>query len=130
MKEVDLIVIGKITKQIEKETHGRLQSGDICIDNYHLETHIPLRHQKELDQLGIGPLDYVKYIVANYTEIRKGQGKSYLLIAAHWSENLKNIAAITLEYIGQNNDNHFWEVRTAQPRSRDRMEKRELIWKK
>lgn len=126
------MIIGKITKQIEKETNGEIKSGSIRVSVYHLNDHIPNVHKKELEQLGIDALDYIKFIVENFTEIRSGSGNSYLLIGPHKSANLKNVAAITLEYLAvvdENGVSHYWEVRTAQPRPIKRIEKRKLVWK-
>lgn len=127
------MIVGRITKQIERETKGEIRSGDILIDAYHLESHIPEAHKKELLQLGIDPLAYIEYIVGNFTEIRLGSGKSFLLVCQHNKPYLKNIAAITLEFESVENDkgeSHYWYVRTAQPRPINRLEKRKLLWSK
>lgn len=127
------MVVGRITKKIERETNGEIKSGDIRIDAYHLESHIPEAHEKELIQLGIDPLAYIKYIVENFTEIRVGSAKSYMLVCPHNKPYLKNIAAVTLEfaYVKNNKgENYYWLVRTAQPRPINRLEKRKLLWSK
>lgn len=117
--------LGVISKTIEKETKGLIKSGDICINKYHLETHIPDRHYKEISQLGMDPLAYVKYIATNFTEIRYGAAKSFFLVSPHNNKEYKNVAAISMEYV---DDGDYWEVCTAQPRSVKRLEKRDLIW--
>lgn len=120
-----MVKLGEISKSIEKQTKGLIKSGDICINDYHIE-HISKDHQKELSQLGIEPLGYIKYIVNNYIEIREGSAKSFLLVGPHHSIEYRNVAAITMEYVS---DGEYWEVCTAQPRNIKRLEKRKLIWR-
>lgn len=121
-----MIRIGEISKLIEKQTKGLIKSGDICINDYHLKSHIPDKHYKELSQVGMDPLEYVRYIASNFTEIREGSNKSFLLVSPHHNKEYKNVAAITMEYVA---DGDYWEVCTAQPRSIKRLEKKRLIWK-
>lgn len=121
-----MVKLGEINKVIEKQTKGLIKSGDICINEYHFR-HISKDHQKELCQLGMEPLGYIKYIVNNYMEIRAGSAKSFLLVCPHNSVEYRNVAAITMEYV---TDGKYWEVCTAQPRSVKRLEKKELIWQK
>lgn len=122
-----MVKLGEISKSIEKQTKGLIKSGDICINDYHLKSHIPDKHYKELGQVGMDPLEYVKYIAGNFTEIRDGSNRSFLLVSPHHSVEYKNVAAITMEYVA---DGEYWEVCTAQPRSVKRLEKRKLIWSK
>lgn len=121
-----MVKLGEITKSIEKQTKGLIKSGDICINDYHIG-HISKDHQKELNQIGIDPLGYVKYIVSNFTEIRDSSDNSFILVSPHNSEKLRNVAAISMEYV---DDGEYWEICTAQPRSIKRLEKRKLIWSK
>ena len=121
-----MIKLGVISKSIEKQTKGLIKSGDICINDYHFE-HISKDHQKELSQLGMEPLGYIKYIVNNYMEIRDGSAKSFLLVGPHHSAEYRNVAAISMEFV---KDGEYWEVCTAQPRSVKRLEKKKLIWSK
>lgn len=121
-----MIKLGEISKSIEKQTKGLIKSGDICINDYHIG-HISKDHQKELNQIGIDPLGYVKYIVSNFTEIRDSSDNSFILVSPHNSEKLRNVAAISMEYV---DDGEYWEICTAQPRSIKRLEKKELIWSK
>lgn len=124
------MVIGIISEEIEKETNGEIKSGDICINDYHLNLHIPDMHGNELSQMGVKPLEYVLKIVDSFYEIRDGSRNSYLLVAEHNSENLNNVAAINMEYTCNESNEYYWEVCTAQPRSRKRIEKRRLVWSK
>lgn len=121
-----MVKLGEISKSIEKQTKGLIKSGDICINDYHIG-HISKDHQKELNQIGIDPLGYVKYIVSNFTEIRDSSDNSFILVSPHNSEKLRNVAAISMEYV---DDGEYWEICTAQPRSIKRLEKKELIWSK
>ena len=121
-----MVKLGRISKIIENQTEGLIKSGDICISDYHIG-HISMDHQKELSQLGMDPLGYVKYIVGNFIEIRKGSGISFLLVSPHNSKDkdLRNVAAISMEYVA---DGEYWEVSTAQPRSVAALGKKKLIW--
>ncbi len=121
-----MVKLGEISKSIEKQTKGLIKSGDICINDYHIG-HISKDHLKELNQIGIDPLGYVKYIASNFTEIRDGSDNSFILVSPHNSEKLRNVAAISMEYV---DDGEYWEICTAQPRSIKRLEKKELIWSK
>ncbi len=121
-----MIKLGEISKSIEKQTKGLIKSGDICINDYHIG-HISKDHLKELNQIGIDPLGYVKYIVSNFTEIRDSSDNSFILVSPHNSEKLRNVAAISMEYV---DDGEYWEICTAQPRSIKRLEKKKLIWSK
>lgn len=119
-----MVKLGRISKIIEDKTDGLIKSGDICISNYHIG-HIYDKHSKELSQLGMDTLGYVKYIASNFIEIRKGSGISFLLVSPHNSKDLRNVAAISIEY---NDEGEYWEVSTAQPRSVDALGKKKLIW--
>lgn len=125
-----MIVLGRITKQIERDTGGEIKSGDIMIDDFHLNGHIPQKHSVELCQLGIEPFEYVRYIADSFCEIREGTNNSYLLISPHTSTEIKNIAAITMELINGDGDKVCWLVRTAQPRNIKKLVKRRLVWMK
>ncbi len=74
-------------------------------------------------QLGIEALAYVRIIVSNFNQIRKGTGNSLLLIMC--SDEMSHIAAIEMNYSTKDG---FWEVKTAQPRLKTKVEKKELLW--
>lgn len=129
-----MIILGRITKQIEKETNGLIKSAEIRIDDYHLNLHIPKEHEKELSNLGLNALEYARYIIENFTEIRQGKGTSYLLVAKHKTNiKLKNIAAIGMEWMSEKTDkgeDYYWNIYTMQPRQANRISKLKLYWRK
>ena len=69
--------------------------------------------------------EYIKYILNNFNQIRKGSGESILLVVYHETDNKHNTAAMALNY---SIEKEFWEIKTAQPRKTDDILKREKIW--
>ena len=76
-----------------------------------------------MGKLGLSALDFVKLICANFNEIRKGTGNSYLLVILN--KKLAFVAAIDLNYSIKKG---FWEAKTAEPRRVTAVLKKALIW--
>ena len=87
--------------------------------------HIENIHGDQFAELGMDGLSYVKYIVSCFTEIRQGTGSSLLLVASIKGNTNAHVAAIDLEY---NEKGDFWQVKTAQPRSRKAVNKKVRLW--
>lgn len=115
--------IGRLKQPIASAIHMR--AADIYISRNQI-LHIANKHKKELDQLGIGALEYVKLIIADFNQIRKGTGDSILLVI-RTQTNLHHTAAIDLNYC---TNKGVWEVKTALPRKTEILEKKDLLWSK
>lgn len=74
-------------------------------------------------QIGLSALDFVKYIVSNFNQIRTGQEHSLLLVV--YNSELPKVAAISLN-LSLNKD--FWEIKTALPMRKAALDNRELLW--
>ena len=114
--------LGRIKSTIAQEAH--IKCADIYISDNQIK-HIYARHQKELEQIGMRAEEYIKYILNNFNQIRKGSGESILLVVYHETDNKHNTAAMALNY---SIEKEFWEIKTAQPRKTDDILKREKIW--
>ena len=114
--------LGRIKSTIAQEAH--IKCTDIYISVNQLK-HIYARHQKELEQIGMTAEEYIKYILNNFNQIRKGSGESILLVVYHETDDKHNTAAMALNY---SIEKEFWEIKTAQPRKTDDILKREKIW--
>ena len=114
--------LGRIKSTIAQEAH--IKCADIYISVNQLK-HIYARHQKELEQIGMTAEEYIKYILNNFNQIRKGSGESILLVVYYEPDDKHNTAAMALNY---SIEKEFWEIKTAQPRKTDDILKREKIW--
>lgn len=82
--------------------------------------------EKYLEQLVLTKEGYVRYIVANFSQIRLGsQPKSLVLVVTDTSTN--HIAAIHLVF--EKNEN-FWLVKSVRIDRTEDMERKKLIWSK
>lgn len=114
--------IGRLRMNIAKKAH--LKCADIYISKNQLK-HIQLKHKKELDQLCISADIFVKTIVENFNQIRKGSENSYFLVI--YDNNLSKTAAIKLNL--SINDG-FRKIKTATPMRIADLMKHQLIWEK
>jgi hypothetical protein len=114
--------IGRLKSTIAKEAH--IKCADIYISDNQIK-HIKARHKTELEQLGITAELYIKMVVENFNEIRKGSGDSILLVVYQDTESKHHTAAVSLNYSIKEG---FWEIKTAQPRKTEDILKREKIW--
>ena len=115
------IKVGRIKQTVAKEAH--IKAADIMVNANHVK-HIAKYHITELNSLAISPLDYVKMVVDNFTQIRSNKGQSLLLVK---SNEDRDFDTVSIELLYDNIQN-FWEVKTAQPR-RD-LRTNELLWEK
>ncbi len=116
------IKVGRIKSTIAQDAH--IKCADIYISENQIK-HISARHHTELLQLGLTVEQYIKYIIDNYNQIRKGTGESILLVVFNNSNNKHDSAAMALNYCIEK---EFWEIKTAQPRKTDDILKRKKIW--
>ena len=114
--------LGRIKSTIAQEAH--IKCADIYISVNQLK-HIYARHKTELEQIGMTAEEYIKYILNNFNQIRKGSGESILLVVYNEADDKHNTAAMALNY---SIEKEFWEIKTAQPRKTDDILKREKIW--
>lgn len=116
------IKVGRIKSTIAQDAH--IKCADIYISENQIK-HISARHHTELLQLGFTVEQYIKYIIDNYNQIRKGAGDSILLVVFNNSNTKHDSAAMALNYCIEK---EFWEIKTAQPRKTDDILKRKKIW--
>lgn len=122
------IKVGIISTQVANETfiqsHTKLQSGNIFITMNQLK-HIKNEHGKELEQIGMLPLDYVKFVCENFNQIRERKNNGFLLVVDN--KFTPNTAIIELNF-SLNVKYGFWEIKTAEPRRSSTVKKSALIW--
>ncbi|MCK9255829.1 MAG: hypothetical protein GX793_01520 [Bacteroidales bacterium] len=112
--------VGRLKQSIARKIH--VKCADIYISENYIK-HINKNHKKELEQLGISAFNFVKFVVTNFNQIRKGRdGGLYLVV---YNENYSNVAVIQLVSL----QNEFWEVKTAQPRKSSDINKKVLLWR-
>lgn len=116
------LLLGCIDNKTSKESG--LKSGEIKISDNYLK-HIKNDHWKELEYFGFKAEDFVRFIVENFNQIREGTGNSYLLVV--YDKKYPKVAAIELNYSLKK---EFWEIKTAEPRRIESVEKRKLLYEK
>jgi len=114
-----LIKIGRIRHN--SWANEILKSKDIYIYEGEI-VHIANKHKLELKKIGLSSFDFVKFVISNYNEVRKGTGGSYLLIVRR--THTSNMAAIELI---SSERKEFYIVRTASPISTSRLNKKTLL---
>jgi len=115
--------IGHIGKQTAAAAN--ITSAGIFVTN-EVMAHIDARHHRELAALGKTPEELVAYVLANYKEIRRGSGDSYLLVVP---VRPAKVAAIGLE-IRLSGLYGFWLVKSAFPLHDKRLSRYPLVYKK
>lgn len=116
------IKVGRLKKSVADK--AKLKCADIYVDASHIK-HIEKVHAKELETVGFSALTFIKAVVGNFNQIRKGTGESYILVVYDEEKTSHYTAAISLFYLKKKG---FWEVRTAQPRSTKEVNKKRRIW--
>lgn len=119
-KMQEYTLVGRIKATIAKKAH--IKAGYIYISNNHVR-HIANVHKKELAQIGIDALSFVRVICGNFNQIRKGSGSSFLLVV--YDEKLSRVAAIDLNFSLKK---QYWEVKTAEPRRKSAVIRSALVW--
>ena len=125
-------------KKVERETFGLIVAADICMYDTNLYTHVGNRHP-DVSELDTDLVSYVNYVIKNFFEIRRGTGKSYILIAKPNFTHVKtgetqksmNVAYIVLQenQITTNGTTYtYWEVKSGHPRRKKNL-KTEVIWR-
>ena len=116
--------VGEINKQIAREAN--IPAGGIFITKAVLE-HIDMRHKEEIAKMHLSTEEFVSKVVANYSEIRKGSGDSYLLTVP--SKRTAKVAAMSLE-IRLDARYKFWLIKTAYPIDTRRITSKQLVYQK
>ena len=114
------IKVGRLKLTIARKINKKC--ADIYLTPNYLK-HIERRHKTELEKVGLSAVDFVKAVVKNYNQIRKGSGDSILLVI--FNGDLNYTAGIDLCLSGDH-----WEVKTAEPRKTEDIIKRKLLWEK
>lgn len=106
-----------------------LAVADIFISEREL-VHITNRHRQEMEQLGLDALLYVRTIIENSNEIRKGNtNDTYLFIVKTLpfnNETVMHCAVVELT-IRIENKKKVYKIKTAYPAMMGRLSKNELI---
>ena len=127
-KEKDLlfgyIKLGRLKKPIADKI-GR-KPADIYIE-YNYLRHIENGKGEYLISIGHNALSYVKKVVDNFMEIRKGKGNALLLVAYIKENNYVNVAVIELSLVLKSS---IYLVKTAMPRRRGMANEEVVLWKK
>lgn len=134
----EIIVLGKMPKKVERETSGLIIAADICMYDTNLYTHVGNRHP-DIAELDTDLVSYVNYVIKNFFEIRRGTGKSYILIAkpnfnkvkTGESQKSMNVAYIVLQenqITTAGTTYTYWEVKSGHPRRKKNL-KTEVIWR-
>ena len=115
------IKVGRISMTIAREAH--IKAADIVTTENYL-IHIGNKHKSQLKPLGLNAFDYIKIVLAQFTEIREAERNAVLMVKQN-PERTNDTVVIELTL---NSKLHLWEVRTAQPRSD--VSKNKLLWRK
>jgi len=115
------IKVGRISMTIAREAH--IKAADIVTTENYL-IHIGNKHKSQLQPLGLNAFDYIKIVLAQFTEIREAERNAVLMVKQN-PERTNDTVVIELTL---NSKLHLWEVRTAQPRSD--VSKNKLLWSK
>ena len=115
------IKVGRISMTIAREAH--IKAADIVTTENYL-IHIGNKHKSQLQPLGLNAFDYIKIVLAQFTEIREAERNAVLMVKQNpGRSNDTVVIELTLNY-----KLHLWEVRTAQPRND--ISKNKLLWRK
>ena len=114
------IKVGRLKMTIARKI--KKKCADIYLTPNYLK-HIERRHKTELEKVGFTAVDFVKAVVKSYNQIRKGSSDSILLVI--FNGDLNYTAGIDLCLSGDH-----WEVKTAEPRKKEDIIKRKLLWEK
>lgn len=112
------IYVGKLTEEIARQI--RREAGDVFLDQKGI-THIKERHSEELEQIGFTAIDFVKYVLSNFNEVRQARGSAIFLIV---SNGLSKTACIRL--FGTNE----YHVETAAVMRKSFFNEKKLLWKR
>lgn len=119
ISEMDEIAVGYISENISKKIHR--VAGEVIMNQQSLQ-HISEFHAKELKNVGMTAIDFVKFIVNNFNEIRKGRTNELFLIVKN---GLSKIAIIRMNY-----EKGKYIVETATVMRSSFINKKELLWSK
>lgn len=93
-----------------------------------------LKHNKKhleqiepyLEKLGLTKEDYIRYIAANFNQIRRGNMEKTVVLAVA-TEDLDHVAAVHLVF--DKNEN-FWMIKSVRAERKAFFEEGSLIWEK
>lgn len=116
--------IGRIRMPIAKAAH--IQCADIFVSETALK-HIYARHGMELEKIGYSPLQFVKHVSANFTEIW-ADGTNKAIIAINTTHH-KKCMVIELVRI-KSKDKGTWKVLTAFYSKKEYFNNKKMLWQK
>ena len=96
-----------------------LKAVDIVVSERDL-VHIYNSHSAELNQLGMKPFDYVRFIVQNFNEVYEGKYGTKLLLVK--SIDIAHYAVVELTF-----ENDRYKIKTAAPIETRRLSKLKLL---
>jgi len=112
--------IGRITWK--SWANAVLPVGDIIVFEREI-AHTLNNHKKELETLGLSPLDFIKFVVQNFNEIRSGnQIDSFLLIVKN--PDISNTAIVELK---KDKKSKFYKIKSAHPMNNMALNKKTLL---
>jgi len=119
LKEHEIIEIGKLNQTIAEKIEKT--SAKIVMNEQSIK-HISEDHAKELEKVGLTAIDFVKFVVDNYNEIRLGKTNELFLVVKN---GLTKVAVIRMHY-----EKGYYIVETASIMRNSFINKKELIWLK
>lgn len=119
--DVRSIYIGRI--RFNSWALNVLKARDVIIYETEL-VHILNRHSKELQTIGLTPIDFVKFVIQNYNVIYQGSGNSFLLVVLR--NKVSNMAAIELTNITEDGKEKY-KIKTASPINTGKLLNKEIL---
>lgn len=111
------MIVGRITQPVARTIS--MPAGYIYVNrsNQHLK-----KHESQTKENG---LDLIKYVAANYNQIRQGSEGSLLLVV--YSEELSKVIAVQLYTQSESN---FYIAKTALVMSKSKLIGKSILWEK
>lgn len=116
-----LIKVGRI--KFNSWQNKILKATDIVVYESQL-IHISNSHGVELSKLGMRPLDYVNFIIDNFSEVREGSNNSILFVVANSKTSHAAALQLVLCYeLGK----EVYKIKTASPMKTVTLLKKKLL---
>lgn len=116
--------VGRIKMPVARAAH--IKCADIVVSGQGLQ-HIYLRHGEELEKLGYSPLQFVKYVAANYNQIWHENADKVIISISCGIH--KKAMVIELSKSLENGKNQ-WKVLTAFYSKREYFKNKKMLWQK
>lgn len=117
----DYYKIGRIKMLVARAAH--IQSADIYVNATALR-HIYAMHGMELEKLGYSPLQYVKYVAAEFNQLWQAKNGRVLVVV---KTNKADSMVMELVKVS-NKDKGRWEICTACRRNHEYFKNKKLLW--